>query len=69
MEDFNEETQRAKVVAGLKSPGHYFQNPTPVPPLRFEDGLLPEVKAKLGMGPIPAIPVEDTWVNRKGSSK
>jgi len=60
---YNEETQRAKVVAGFRG-GPFNRNPILHPPMTFVDAVPAEVKAKMDFAKIPNIPVVDTWKSR-----
>ena len=57
-EDYNEETQRSKVAAGLKG-GPFYKNPILHPAMTIVDAVPPEVKAKMFAAPIPSIPIKD----------
>ena len=50
MAGFNEETQRAKVAAGMKG-GPFYTKPVVQEALKFVDGLEPEVKKARQEGP------------------
>ena len=64
MEEYNEETQRAKVGAGFKG-GPMFKSPIEHPAMQIVDGVPAEVKAKQFFGPIQQGTPTDTWNSRR----
>jgi len=64
MEEFNEETQRAKVAAGFKG-GPFFQKPNLAPSMTFAEGVPEEVRRAQDAASITQAPIQDAWVNRR----
>ena len=65
MEEFNEKTNVARVLAGMRG-GPFFNNPVLAPARTFVDGWPPETTAKLDPpGSIPSIPIIDSWNERQ----
>ena len=64
IDSFNEETQRARVKAGMKG-GNFFNSPSLTPSLHFVEGTEKEVMEKSQAGNIPNIPLESPWFNRR----
>lgn len=64
MGEFNEDVQRAKVVAGFKG-GPMFNSPVLCPLRTFVQGWPEEVRQKLEMIETPSMNVIDAWGSRK----
>lgn len=64
MEEFNEQTQRAKVAAGYKG-GPFYKSPMQHPKMTFVDAVPPEVRAKQMASATPKMNVETPWFSRK----
>lgn len=63
-DNFDENTQRAKITAGYKG-GPFFQRPMLHPSMSIVDAVPPEVSAKLMAKSIPSIPMVDPWGGKK----
>lgn len=63
-DSYNEDTQRARVMAGMKG-GPFYKNPILHPAMTIVDGVEPEVKAENQASTPKPIPVEDPWYSRR----
>lgn len=64
----DEASNRAKVKAGFKGSGRFFENVAQQPPFRFVDGIPSEVKQARGVGSFPQPQPVDTF-NSRNSKK
>lgn len=67
-EEFNEETQRAKVGEGFRD-GPFFKNPIMHPAMTITEGLPTEVIQKLQADGFPQPAPIDTWYERHTMKK
>lgn len=68
IEEFNEETQRAKVAAGFKG-GPYFKTLNTAAPMTFVDGVPSEVNAKFMGGTPSGGSISTPWNSSRQGSK
>lgn len=63
MEEYNRETQMAKINAGLKD-GNQFNNLIKHPAMTVVDGYPPEAVEKYMASPTPQMPLEKEFIDR-----
>lgn len=68
MENFNEDTQRAKVAAGFKG-SDFFKEGNQAPAMTVVSGVPMEVNQKFEEQPIPKMMPGDPWVVRYPNAK
>lgn len=68
MENFNEDTQRARVAAGFKG-SDFFKEGNQAPAMTVVSGVPSEVNQKLLEQPIPKATPGDPWVVRYPTAK